>query len=412
MCRPAPRRRTRTPRPRLGVERLDERIVPAGNVTAVFQNGQLILTGDGEDNSIELRNGFDFRVAGLDGTTINGAAGFDDFSGVKDVIINLKGGEDTVSLEGGGGGTAAVISRDLIFTGGGGADTLTSVAGAVIGRDLIFQGGGGTSSATLDDLIVGRQAVFTGNANVLVQSMNGTTVHGVLRVNSVATASVTLDGGVLGRLNVVADGLADVDMTSVLVGGNARIRGGSGNDVIEMSLGCDVLGNLTIYTRAGNDSVEPDAEVGGNATILLGTGANEVLDIFNMTVYGDLTIVSEGSGTDDWTLEGLEVLGRTTLTSGGGADTVVFNDAEFFGRVTFLGGGGGDQVQVSDGDDVTFHGPTLFDLGNGADTLQLGAGGLGEANFLFLVTLEGGNGADTLNEVNPDYDQAPTVQGF
>src|SRR5262245_35623533 len=108
----------------LGVEQLDERLVPAGNVVGVVENGNLILTGDGEDNAIEIRRGINaIRILGLAGTNVNGAPGQEDFVGVfKDVIINLKAGDDLVSLEGGGGGTAAVIARDLVITGGNGSD--------------------------------------------------------------------------------------------------------------------------------------------------------------------------------------------------------------------------------------------------------------------------------------------------
>lgn len=396
------------------LEILEQREVPAGNVTGVAQNGNLYLTGDGADNSIEIRKGVsNIRILGLSGTSINGAGGLEDFSGVfKDVIINLKGGDDLLNLEGGGGGTAAVVYRDLIFRGGGGADTLTSVAGAVVGRDLVFLGAGDTSSATLDGIDIGRHARFSGSANVVVQASNFTKINGALVVQSSALADVTLDDTTLGRLNLAADGQVNADLTDVLVGGNARIKGGLGADVIDMGFGNEILGSLTIQTRGGDDTVEPNAEVGGNVTVHLGGGTNQVFETFSMTVYGNLTIRSSGSGVDNWTLDGVQILGGTSLSTGAGADIVLFDDCDFFGRLNFLGSGGGDQVQISDGANVFFYGPALFDLGNGADTLQLGAGGIGEADFNSGVTLQGGAGADTLNDLNSDFDEEPVILSF
>lgn len=402
------------PRANLGLERLDDRIVPAGNVTGTVENGILTLTGDGEANSIVVRAGLtsSVRIQGIDGTTINGG-GIEDFSGAfKDVIILLGGANDSVSLEGGGLGTAARVSRDLVFYGGGGTDTLTSEAGAVIGRDLTFVGGGGQSNAVLDDIIVGRNATISGNETVDVQSINGSRINGVLAISTPTLADVSLDNDRLGRLNIAADGQADVSMNGVLVGGNARIRGGAGNDLIDLELGSAVLGRLVVNTQDGNDDVDINADVGGDAFFFLGGGETQDLSIQNSTINGMLTIDSTGSAVDDWEIEGTVIFGRTTMSCGDGADTVLFNDGFFYGATTFLAGGGADQVQIGDGNDVRFRGTTLFDMGNGADTLQLGDGGFGEASFHYLVALEGGNGIDTLNDMNSEFGAEPTVNGF
>jgi hypothetical protein len=136
------------------------------------------------------------------------------------------------------------------------------------------------------------------------------------------------------------------------------------------------------------------------------------VDVSNLIVHGNLTVISTGGGVDNWTFDVLEVLGQTRLLTDGGADIVHINDSEFFGRLTLLTGAGADQVTISDGDHVTTVGIALIHLGGGDDTLQLGTGVIGAANFMFRVTLQGGLGTDTLNDVNSDFDVAPVILSF
>jgi hypothetical protein len=399
---------------RPGLETLERREVPAGNVTAVIQDGSLILTGDGEDNILEIRKGLDHgvRVVGMAGTAINGAVGLEDFHGAfKDVVLNLKAGDDVVTLAGGGAGTAADIGRDLLIKGGAGHDALIAESGATIGRDLVFRGGAGATSATLDGLVVGRHAQLSGTGNVQWQSTNQTTVNGLLSVVSPALADVVLENTTLGRLQVTADGQASVDIDNLFVGGNVAITGGSGADTIDMFLGSDILGNLTIQTRGGSDDVEVMAEVGGNVLIHLGGGASHDLEMDSTAVYGNLTILSPGNAVDNWDLDGVTVLGRTRLESGGGDDVLRLEDGEFFGRFDFLGGAGADQVHIGDGNPVTYRAPVLIDLGTGADTLTL-SDGINLVEFLSRVTLQGGAGADTLNDLGGLFWEAPVIQSF
>jgi hypothetical protein len=398
----------------LGLQRLDDRILPAGNVTGTVLNGILTLTGDGEANSIVVRAGINsgVRIQGIGGTTINGG-GIEDFSGAfKDVIILLGGADDTVNLEGGGLGTAARVSRDLVFHGGGGADTLTSEAGAVVGRDLTFVGGGGQTNTTLDDIMVGRNATFSGNEIVDIQSANGSRINGILAISTPTIAAVSLDGDELGRLSIAVDGQADVSLNSIWVGGNARVRGGVGDDLIDVDLGSEVLGRVVINVQDGNDDVDFDCDVGGDAFFFLGGGDTQDLSIQDSTIHGMLTIDSTGVAVDDWEIEGTSVFGRTTMSSGDGSDTILLNDGVFLGATSFFGGNGADQLHIGDGNDVGFRGKTLIDMGNGADTLQLGDGGLGEATFQYLVTLEGGNGINTLLDMNSEFNGESTVNGF
>ena len=71
---PIPRRRCAR-RLASGVEDLERRLLPAGNVAAIVSNSGLFLHGDQEANRVEVTVAAEgVIVRGLDGTAINGAA--------------------------------------------------------------------------------------------------------------------------------------------------------------------------------------------------------------------------------------------------------------------------------------------------------------------------------------------------
>jgi hypothetical protein len=392
----------------LALETLERRDVPAGNVLGVVQSGSLILTGDDLANEIEIRILDDkVRILGQNGTTVNGAAS-EVFGGVfKDVVMKLKGGDDILDFD-----NQAVVNRDLVFYGQSGADSVTTEPGVRIGRDFIVIGGGGTTDIDLTGMNIGRNAVFSGKADVLVDSANGTVVGGLLSISSPTLAGATLDDTVLGRLKLVGDDQAGAVLTDVVVGGKASIKGGPGDDLLIMDAGCGILGDLVVKLRGGDDTVGANGRVFGNATINLGGGSISTVATADLTVFGDLTIISEGSAADTWSFQGADVLGRTTLMSDKGADTVLFDDSNFYGRFDFLSGGGSDQVQIGDDLDVAFRAKTLIDLGNGADTLQLGVAAVGQAQFRAKTILQGGNGVDTLSDLNSVFDVGADILSF
>ena len=108
---------------RFTFERLESRLTPAGNVTAVFSEGSLLVTGDGADNAIRITQDSrrEFTIASEDGTTtINGGSGPVTISGVaRGVRVRLNGGNDMLFLGGEGAG-ALRVERDLRVDLGGG----------------------------------------------------------------------------------------------------------------------------------------------------------------------------------------------------------------------------------------------------------------------------------------------------
>src|SRR5262245_54186121 len=121
-------RRKSPPPLRLGVERLDDRIVPAGNVTVEFVPGELgnevFLTGDSLGNNVQIRSGDvpnQVVIQGID-TTLNGSTESLTFDGILEVFANLGAGDDTLTAS---QLKLTSIAAFLVVDGGDGNDAIT-----------------------------------------------------------------------------------------------------------------------------------------------------------------------------------------------------------------------------------------------------------------------------------------------
>src|SRR3972149_11091661 len=95
------RMRQRTYRRQLAVEALEARFLMAGDATVSIVRGELTLRGDDQDNQIEIsqRGAGTLRVAGADGTTVNGQQFVDLPRRTHDVeILMHQGGEDQIAI--------------------------------------------------------------------------------------------------------------------------------------------------------------------------------------------------------------------------------------------------------------------------------------------------------------------------
>ncbi len=83
------------------LDRLEDRTVPAGNVTATFSGGMLRILGDAEDNQISIVGDGkgNVTITGSNDTTINGQDGPISFSKVrKSVEVWMRAGDDSVTI--------------------------------------------------------------------------------------------------------------------------------------------------------------------------------------------------------------------------------------------------------------------------------------------------------------------------
>lgn len=230
-------------------DRLEDRTVPAGNVTAKVAYGVLTITGDELANSISLVGSAGGKVtisAGNDGTTINGATAPITLKGFSTVNIKLNDGNDTLNI------SQFSVSRDITIQLGAGDDTFTvdqlyagidSGIWGQAGNDSIFinrsvfqkklnlDSGLGDDTVTTLNSTFGRSTLVTGSGGTDIRNaykvsygnnsfINGfeTTTNGSTPLAKGDNASVNQGSNVI--INVAANDLAlssTLDLTSIVI---------------------------------------------------------------------------------------------------------------------------------------------------------------------------------------------------
>lgn len=267
-------------------ERLEDRTLLAGDITAALTgSGDLVITGDPDDNQIQIEQfggsvevsgvGYveieivELTVTGLGGTSINGgpADGSETFLVSGRVEINPKAGGDTVivggTLPGPGGITHIpgnliintlrgedivdvydtwVHGNARIFTGRDGDEVDLRYVG-ISGNLLLDTDGGDDGVHTYNLLVAGNTAIDTGQGVdfVFVDSGGtGTTWFG---------GTFDLNTGSSEDLFVVGF-FSDTSFDIATFNGEASIKMGSGNDLVDI-FAADFNSDLTIRLGAG-----------------------------------------------------------------------------------------------------------------------------------------------------------------
>ena len=167
---------------RLGIERLEDRTLLAGNVTASVIGGNLVIRGDELENRLTIDQvgltSNEFRVKGDSFTFVNGDTAPVVVSGVTgDVKILLAGASDTLTLD------DVVIPRNLIIQTGGGDDTVL-VQDSFVARNTTIRAGLGNDIVNLVNLIAaGRTSVFTSRGHDVV-TLEGSLFQGQAAVRT------------------------------------------------------------------------------------------------------------------------------------------------------------------------------------------------------------------------------------
>jgi len=310
------------PRPRLSLEPLDGRIMPAVTATFSATTGVLTVAGDDLDNTIVLSRdaagailvnngavaiqGGQATVANTNKILVTGGAG-------NDVLTadETNGGLPQTSLDGGagndrltGGAVADVpgfLSGFDTMLGGAGDDTIFGGASADFinggtGNDLLFGGAGadrfswfpGDGSDTMDGQDGNDSLGFFGdgsNDNIAL-SANGTRVQLTRDVDG-----VTMDLNSLEIVDVLARGGADTitvnDLTGTDVGVILLLLGDTGN-------GGDGQADTVIVNGSnGNDSVFiTGSRIGGGSLDMVGLKAQ--ISIFDTEPTDQLKVNTLG----------------------------------------------------------------------------------------------------------------------
>lgn len=280
----------------LAFERLEDRTLMAGNVTAVVDRGYLNITGDDLGNSIVVEataTAGVYRIYGLPAagspTKINNVdmstpGTFVEVSGVKQgVNIQLKGGDDELKF-GSAAETSIAFPRWLKIDAGTGNDTVE------LGR--------AGNDSTLDPVAIA------------VDVRTDLTIR-------------------------MGDGNDQLSMANTVVRKSALICMGKGDDQLQFP---------TTFTPAGETEEEAfPVHVGRSLTLRLGDG-NDQLNASNLRVGRDLAITG-GKGDKQISLSDSKVDNKLKITTGKGIDVIALDEVMAY-SLGMNTNGGADDVTI------------------------------------------------------------------
>ncbi len=261
----------------LTFERLEDRMLLAGSVTAYQKGATLYLIGDASANDFDLTGALDVDgnliqggVVVSDGplpsmTEINNTFGPEVFLGIKNIVIQSGAGDDIVRVQG------IQILGDL--------------------------------KANLGEGVVGDQFIVQGHPDqVFGGPFRYSVIGGSLTVNA--------------ALGVDDDG---VFIQEARIGRAVIVTTGAGDDDVRLWLGALVGGKTTVNTGAGEDGIFLTGSIfNGAVSLAAGTGDDIVnlLDTFGNNIFNAAVAAAGGAGTDDLNDNGTNVFARPPKYSG------------------------------------------------------------------------------------------------
>ena len=389
----------------LNLEELEQRIAPAGNVTAEVIGGFLFITGDAESNVIAIDQAGlladQFRVTGEDGTTVGGGSSMEFLSAPKGIKLFMGDGSDSVSLEGatmsgsvflnGGDGDnvfsadSTYISGQLVVKNGEGFQDI-DLGGAVDGNLAITNGDGGSDAAIYAN-VGGNLVMKNGDGNDALD-LGGRVEGNAVISNGMGDNSEEFTNGIVGNLTIkTLDGSQDLDLRYADVGGKMTVFHGAGSSYLYMSH-VRIGGTLALTNGTGNHTafIADTTEVGGAAKFTSGDGNNS-LTLSAVTVQRGGSI-RNGAGFDSLYLNSvLTASGAWSIRNGeGGSTTTMEGDSELHGAFTLANGDGDNAVNLGlswiwgDVKIVNGDGNSKASIGE----IDLGKGGPLGANFTYI----------------------------
>lgn len=313
----------------LRLESLEPRLPLAGNVTAQFSGGTLLLTGDALGNEVVVASapGGTMAVLGAPGTTINGSANpFVTTRAVTSIVANLNGGNDAIGF----GNNALALSNALFFT-----NVPLSVSPADLQTAINLVAPGVTTFS-----LPGSLSVTTGDGNDAVG------IVGNVGGSVVANLGSAITGPKNGNAFVLGDPLGGV---TGRVGGAVSVVGGAQNDDVAINA-TNVGSGVTLALGNG----ENDTDVRGYGTTIgsfayTGGTANDYVYLNNLTVRNSVSVFTGNQGEDEIGLYApVTVGGSVILNTGTGADFDYLDLAgDIRGDLSVTTGAGNDEIYVS-----------------------------------------------------------------
>lgn len=320
-------RRTRTLR-RLLFQPLEPRVVLAGNVVASLAGGTLTVTGDNADNTVLIstfedpEKGLGFRVEGEENngpTRINGDEEPDEFFGVQNLNIQLRGGNDDLGITNDVDALIACLDGEVepppeaAFVDGnavhvpgwvvikmGDGNNRIGIGPAEIGQHMLIQGGKHSDA-------VGLCAVDVGT-NLTIQTLAGE--DGVFMHESGSGGTTTIQTG---------DGNSETSLEDVYAQALV-VQGGKHEDDVSV-VGMSIEEDLIVQTFGGDDSVS----VTGRQVYPWSEAAIEGENGDDLKDIGNLLLIQTGDGQSKVDVFDLSA-GEVSVLGGKHDDSVFLKD--------------------------------------------------------------------------------------
>ena len=246
----------------------------AGNVTVTVVNDELRVVGDGSANDIKIEQTLvnRYRVSGLAGTKINGRSS-DVFRVKKGVRVDLKGGNDTLRIQGEGPGILVDnIDGALNVDMGQGSDKVILTFLVIKGQTNLNMGDGPVDTVNVAAVVAKDSgfSVVTGNGKDeinlgLLAVDNGLNVFTQGNEDSVSLLNCSADfiGLDTGNENDQVEAIATDSF------GDWEIVTGNGDDTVELENN-SIASALNIATQDGDDQVSLTGVDGTSLLTLMG----------------------------------------------------------------------------------------------------------------------------------------------
>ena len=349
----------------LRVEVLEDRTVPAGNVTATLVGNTLRIVGDQQDNKIFVysaeNQGVVVVVEGADSTEINGFLQPVSFpaASVAGLDIRMNGGNDSVTLGKTRSNTVTglTLSRLLQYNGGNGDDTL-EVAKVSVARTTTIRGGGDDDSVTINN-----GSHFSSSVSISLDTGS-------------LNESVSIDNATFDKPTAIRG--SDVDSTvnitantgSTTFNASLTIRTQSGDDQVTLDEADVSSGPLTIGTGDGDDQVTLDD--GTYKILSLNTGPGDDTVKIGTTTAVSVTLgaaIVLGDDTNELTIQNSN-FGLLSILGGFGVDNIELNDISVLGPTNIRTLAGNDSLTI-EGSSFSPSSNVTADMGDGDDTVTL-----------------------------------------
>ncbi len=370
---------------RLQIETLEDRLALSTVQAFIDGSGDLMVQGDDSNNALyisETWNG-NVRISGYGyGTTINGTNAVEFPKTFSDLVIELEGGNDDVSV------SYVDLPRDLDIQLGAGYDQV-SVTGVTTGDDLFIDATGDTYES---DWVLVSNSVIGSSSN----HDNDLIITGDSQYEYASVTNVQADDDIILNL-ATSDFESDYAWVSSL-----RAKGERGS------------GELHVFARTikgqNLDILGPrDGDVKFRRFQTLNVDGIETEDIWitgrDLSSEGDTVTLKNATPTDQFQIKMYAGDDKVTLEQSSGATLVDGGD----GNDTLLGSDGPDSLVGGNGDD-------FLSGGNHNDTLVGGTGNDGLWGGPAIDTINDGGGLDRfydrgqdagdLGGVSPGFDVA------